>query len=233
MQGLSLLAACLALSAVVSASTSSLRRRRAALEDELKKRTRELADSQRQLEASHQQQEESSRQLGRATLLDPLTALPNRLMFNEGLTKLVNAARRSNGVFGLLLLDLDGFKAINQAFGHDAGDAVLIEVARRLVAAVRGADGVARLGADEFGVLLAGGAEQQIEQVCKRILERFDQPVLFLARAMEVTPSIGVALFPKHGATLEEIYRSADLALGEARSAGGRTFRWHAPGPAP
>jgi len=137
-------------------------------------------------------------------------------------------ARRQNQRFALLLIDLDRFKQINDSLGHDAGDALLIEAAIRLAAAVRKSDCVARLGGDEFGVLVAQNpAATDIENICHRIIDSFVMPVPVHGTQVKSGASIGVAVFADHGATLDSLYKSADLALYEAKRAGGNVWRWY------
>src|SRR5262249_39492442 len=112
--------------------------------------------------------------------------------------------------------------------GHDAGDALLIEASIRLQAAVRKSDCVARLGGDEFGVLVCQNpAAQDIEHICHRIIEGFVMSVPINGVEVKASASIGVAVFPDPGSTLDGLYKSADLALYESKRAGGDTWRWH------
>ena len=200
--------------AVVQARTSYLRKRHRELERQVADRTAELRASQHQLE--------------QIAYSDTLTALPNRRMFTEDFRKLAAQARRQGGGFALLLIDLDGFKGVNDTLGHDAGDALLIEVASRLLAAVRETDRVARLGGDEFAVLLpASQARSDVDMVCQRIVEDTAMPVVINGATIRISASIGVALFPEHGETQGAINKSADLALYDAKRSGRNTWRWY------
>ncbi|MBS0420777.1 MAG: diguanylate cyclase [Proteobacteria bacterium] len=204
--------ACVA--AVVQGRTVYLRRNQRDLERQVVERTAELRESQRQLE--------------QIAYEDTLTALPNRRMFTEEFRELLMLARLQHQRFALLLIDLDRFKQINDSRGHDAGDALLIEAAIRLQAAVRKSDCVARLGGDEFGVLVSQNpAATDIEMICHRIIESFVMPVPTNGGEMKSSASIGVAVYPDHGATLDSLYKSADLALYEAKRAGGNMWRWY------
>jgi diguanylate cyclase (GGDEF)-like protein len=128
------------------------------------------------------------------------------------------------------MVDLDRFKEINDHFGHDAGDAMLQEAARRLVASVRQSDSVSRLGGDEFGIVLAEAKNATaIDLVCQRIVESFVAPVQFGEIGMQTSASVGVAIFPDHGATMSELYKSADVALYAAKRGGRNTWRWFVP----
>jgi diguanylate cyclase (GGDEF)-like protein len=207
------LAALALVAALVQVRTMYLRRHQRDLEQQVIERTAELRESQRQLE--------------QIAYYDTLTALPNRRMFTEEFREVIVLARMQNQRFALLLIDLDRFKQINDSLGHDAGDALLIEAAIRLQAAVRKSDCVARLGGDEFGVLVAQNpAATDIENICHRIIEGFVMPVTVGGTSVKSSASIGVAVYPDHGATLDNLYKSADLALYEAKRAGGNLWRW-------
>lgn len=206
---------CMAIiAALIQARTLYLRRNQRDLERQVIERTAELRESQRQLE--------------QIAYYDTLTALPNRRMFTEEFREMIVLARLQSERFALLLIDLDRFKQINDSRGHDAGDALLIEAAIRLQAAVRKSDCVARLGGDEFGVLVAHNpAATDIENICHRITESFVMPVPVSGASVKSSASIGVAVFPDHGSTLDNLYKSADLALYEAKRAGGNLSRWY------
>ena len=200
--------------ALVQGRTVYLRRNQRDLERQVVERTAELRESQRQLE--------------QIAYEDTLTALPNRRMFTEEFRELIMLARLQNQRFALLLIDLDRFKQINDSRGHDAGDALLIEAAIRLQAAVRKSDCVARLSKDEFSVLVSQNpAAADIEMICHRIIESFVMPVPISDAEVRSSASIGVAVFPDHGATLDSLYKSADVALYEAKRAGGNMWRWY------
>jgi len=200
--------------ALVQGRTVYLRRNQRDLERQVVERTAELRESQRQLE--------------QIAYEDTLTALPNRRMFTEEFRELLMLARLQSQRFALLLIDLDRFKQINDSRGHDAGDALLIEAAIRLQAAVRKSDCVARLGGDEFAVLVAQNpAAADIENICQRIIDSFVMAVPITGAEVKSSASIGVAVFPDHGATLDSLYKSADVALYEAKRAGGNMWRWY------
>jgi diguanylate cyclase (GGDEF)-like protein len=198
--------------ALVQARTVYLRRNQRDLERQVIERTAELRESERQLQ--------------QIAYFDTLTALPNRRRFTEEYRELIALAQLQSECFALLLIDLDRFKQINDSLGHDAGDALLIEAAIRLQAAVRKSDCVARLGGDEFAVLVAQNpAAADIEHICNRIIESFVMPVPVSGQQVKSSASIGVAVFPDNGATLDSHYKSADLALYEAKRAGGNVWR--------
>jgi diguanylate cyclase (GGDEF)-like protein len=198
---------------VVHVRTLYLRRAHSELEREVIARTAELRESQRQLE--------------QIAYCDTLTALPNRRMFMEEFRELLVLAGLQGGRFALLLIDLDRLKQINDTLGHDVGDALLIETGLRLQSAVRKSDVVARLGGDEFAVLITHNpAASDIEGVCKRILDSFAADIAISTARLRATPSIGVAVYPDHGTTHDRLYKSADVALYEAKRAGGNRWCW-------
>jgi diguanylate cyclase (GGDEF)-like protein len=169
---------------------------------------------------------ESNRQLEQLAHCDTLTTLPNRRRFNDNLQYRI--ARDCYDVqFSLLLIDLDLFKCINDSYGHDAGDAVLVEVSCRLRSAVRENDCVARLGGDEFAVLmnLDDGEESSIA-VCNRIIGALTDEIVFGSLRLHVSCSIGVGIFPRDGTTQESLFNSADLALYEAKHGGRGAYKY-------
>jgi diguanylate cyclase (GGDEF)-like protein len=199
---------------VTRVRTAYLRRRQRELEREVAARTAELRETQAQLE--------------KIAYLDTLTALPNRRMFNEHFARLVAAASRGEESFGLVLLDLDGFKIINDTFGHDAGDAILVAVAERLHSAVRASDIVARLGGDEFALLLCGRTTpDDVESVCRRVIAEFVEPVYRESISIATGASLGAAFCPRDGRTQETLYKCADLALYAAKRSGRNAWRWY------
>lgn len=160
---------------------------------------------------------------------DALTSLANRRMFLEHLRRLIILSDRHGSHFALLLIDLDRFKDINDALGHDAGDALLVEISARLRRAVRADDQVARLGGDEFAVLLQNADNaDEIEQVCMRIVSSFAKDVQFNGERIPASASVGVAVFPEDGDREESLYKSADIALYEAKRGGRNTWRYSA-----
>jgi diguanylate cyclase (GGDEF)-like protein/PAS domain S-box-containing protein len=152
---------------------------------------------------------------------DALTGLPNRAMFNEvGEQALERAARHARAT-AVLFLDLDGFKEVNDSLGHDAGDRVLVEVAKRLRVAVRGGDLVARLGGDEFCVLceLVTG-EDEMRELGNRIIGAVSTPLVVHGREVQVGTSIGIALDTGEAGTIGNLVRDADVALYHAKREG-------------
>jgi len=212
-----------AVAALVQGRTAYLRRHERELERQVAARTAELSQCTVELR-------DSQLQLEQFAFFDALTGLPNRRMFTEDFRKLLARARREGGRFGLLLIDLDGFKQINDTLGHDAGDALLIETGVRLRAIAREADCVARLGGDEFVILLAEGhTEAGIDSICRRIVDSFTVAITYNGAHIATSCSIGVAECPNDGETQDSLYKSADLALYDAKRAGRNTWRWYRP----
>jgi diguanylate cyclase (GGDEF)-like protein len=169
----------------------------------------------------------SHRQLEEIAYCDMLTDMPNRRMFVEEFRKHL-ADRTQLEPFALLLIDLDFFKRVNDSFGHDAGDAVLIETASRLKAELRQSDCVARLGGDEFAILLYAGHEAEtIEAVCRRILNNVSLPIRHKNMRLQVGCSIGIARFPFDGDSQESLYKAADTALYQAKQRSRNAFCWY------
>lgn len=155
---------------------------------------------------------------------DSLTGLPNRFLFNESLDRALKA--ETSGA-GLMYLDLDHFKSINDTLGHPIGDKLLNAVALRLEACVRSGDLIARLGGDEFAILVGGENLKAIDQLASRIIEAVALPFLIDGYEIMTGASIGIAYSPDHGSTPEQLLKNADLALYAAKAQGrGRFIRF-------
>jgi diguanylate cyclase (GGDEF)-like protein/PAS domain S-box-containing protein len=163
---------------------------------------------------------------------DALTGLPNRALLFEHCTYLIAMAERAHAGGGaVLFIDLDRFKPINDLYGHEVGDKVLQEVARRLRESTRREDMVSRLGGDEFVVVLPRvDSTYGPVTVAQHILDKVGQPIQVGELTVSVSPSIGISLFPAHSSNLETLIRCADLAMYSAKKAGKNTFRIYTPG---
>jgi len=158
---------------------------------------------------------------------DSLTELPNREMFNGLLRHTIDTARRNARWFALLFIDLDRFKIINDSLGHDAGDMLLLEVAKRLRGALRASDVVARLGGDEFVVLLEGASDRgDVERIAGHLLSVLGQPMQLSGHECHTTASIGIALFPENGEDAAMLTKNADMAMYLAKEDGKNGFRF-------
>lgn len=162
------------------------------------------------------------RELLQLATRDRLTGLPNRALIESLLDSSIERARRHGRRFAVLCLDLSRFKLITDTLGHHAGDLLLQEVASRIVVTVRASDTVGRIGTDDFAVILDEvGEAKEAEIAAQRILAAFEEPVLLMETEHYVRPSIGIALFPDHADSAQELIRSADTALYAAKRAGG------------
>jgi diguanylate cyclase (GGDEF)-like protein/PAS domain S-box-containing protein len=158
-------------------------------------------------------QRRALQQIERMAYHDVLTGLPNRRLLYDRLGQAIARARRYDGSVVVLSIDLDGFKLVNDRYGHAAGDAVLIETASRLRTALRDIDTVARMGGDEFVLMLADAAGVDAEQVCDRIEAALSQPVPFAGHNLVVHPSIGRATLFEDGDTEDALISAADAAM--------------------
>jgi diguanylate cyclase (GGDEF)-like protein/PAS domain S-box-containing protein len=163
-------------------------------------------------------------QLTRQAFHDGLTGMANRALFRDRLDHALARSARSLGVLAVLLVDLDGFKQVNDSLGHDAGDQLLKVVAERFESELRPSDTLARLGGDEFAVLIDGAHESQATSVASRLLSALAEPVWIAGRELSVGASIGVALHPGGTAQSEDLLRHADVAMYAAKEAGRGRF---------
>jgi diguanylate cyclase (GGDEF)-like protein len=162
---------------------------------------------------------------------DPLTGLANRASFLPAFEQAVERARRRGGRLAALFIDLDGFKQVNDAHGHAAGDRFLVEVARRLREGIRASDLVARLGGDEFFAVLEDLLEPGLaEGVARKLLAELVRPVDLGAVQVRASASIGIAIFPDHGDDAATLMRHADAAMYEAKQSGKSTFALYGSG---
>lgn len=158
---------------------------------------------------------------------DALTGLPNRVLLEDRIQQTIARARREEQAFAVACLDLDRFKLVNDALGHDVGDRLLTEVAGRLSSSVRSTDTVSRQGGDEFLLLLTNlQTPLDIAQVTKKILRSLREPYLLDNHALSVTPSIGLSLYPGDGGSAAELIKNADNAMYHAKSSGRNNFQF-------
>ena len=158
---------------------------------------------------------------------DSLTRLPNREMFNGLLHHAIEAAHRYQRRFAVLFIDLDRFKVINDSLGHDAGDMLLVEIAKRLRHALRSSDVVARLGGDEFVVILDEAIDSNdIERIARNLLSVLSEPLQLSGHECHTTASIGIAMYPADGADVQTLTKNADMAMYLAKEDGKNGFRF-------
>ena len=152
---------------------------------------------------------------------DFLTGLPNRVLWQDRITQALALARRQNEMLAVLTVDIDDFKNINYTFGHSEGDRLLVEVASRMKNTMRDVDTVARFGGDEFIVLIPDiDSESQVEVVADRLLASLRRPLALGSGTIETACSLGIALYPAHGTTLEALMVNSDRALYAAKKRG-------------
>jgi len=163
----------------------------------------------------------------RLAYFDPLTDLPNRRMLQDRLEQGLKRSRRQDNGMALLYIDLDRFKHVNDSLGHPAGDRLLKELSRRLLAVLRDDDVVCRLGGDEFAVILHDiHHEEDVVPVVNKLLRTIEQPVVLEEGELFVSASIGVSLYPKDGEDAKTLEKHADMALYHAKEEGKNTFRF-------
>jgi len=158
---------------------------------------------------------------------DPLTGLPNRLLFHDRLKTAIDLALRNEQRCLLLYLDLDGFKTINDTLGHAVGDELLRTVAGRLTSVLRSSDTVARLGGDEFVILAGSTNTDYAAQLAEKILEQLRLPVTVAERTLNISGSLGIAVFPDNGDDSQELMRAADMAMYTAKAAGRNRYHFY------
>ena len=176
------------------------------------------------------QARESQDKLDHLAHHDPLTALPNRLLFQDRLQHAMVRAAREGEQLAVLFIDLDRFKNVNDTLGHHVGDALLKQVAGALAGCLREGDTLARLGGDEFIVLLEGvGGAAGAEQVAGKLMTLFEQPFMVSGYELFVTGSVGISLFPQDARDLHMLVRNADVAMYQAKARGRNGYQFYAP----
>jgi len=159
---------------------------------------------------------------------DTLTGLPNRRLFLEFIRIKLEEAHRNRKKMGLLFLDLDRFKGVNDTLGHEAGDELLKTVAERLKSAVRKVDAVSRIGGDEFSIILAGiESPKDITEIVRKILLAFGEQCVIAGRELHITTSMGISVYPDDSDDINTLFRYADIALYRAKNRGGNTFEFY------
>lgn len=172
----------------------------------------------------------SASQLQRLAHFDRLTGLPNRLVLEQRLASALEQARLNATRVMLVFVDLNGFKAINDAFGHAAGDQVLVTTASRLKNIMRASDTVARIGGDEFVVILEGlpqgkSLEEEARSICQKIFSELSPSINVGKAHRQIGTSLGVAVFPDHASSMDTLLHIADLAMYEAKRSGNNQYR--------
>lgn len=173
-------------------------------------------------------EKESAERLYHLAHYDLLTELPNRMLFYDRLKQATLRARRNNRQVGIMFLDLDGFKQVNDELGHHAGDDLLREVARRLSGALRASDTVARFGGDEFTVSLPDlTADDNLGEVAQKLIDAVARPYYLGNHRIQVTTSVGISRFPLDGEEPDDLIGHADMAMYETKKSGKNSFRFY------
>ncbi len=195
-------------------TTEELEEHRRTLEQRVKERTEELIKTNAELDklATH----------------DVLTGLPNRLMFNQLLNHAIKAAQRYERQLSVFFIDLDRFKIINDTLGHEAGDLLLQEIAVRLRLALRAVDVVARMGGDEFVILIEEVNDvNQLTTVARNVLSTVMKPVEIRGQECRVTASIGISIYPKDGEDEQSLMKNADIAMYFTKEKGKNSYQFY------
>lgn len=199
------------------------------LEQLVQARTQELHETVRNLHREIAERKEDQERIHWLAHYDALTSLPNRMLLAQRGQQALAEAQRFGASVAVLFIDLDHFKHVNDSLGHRVGDALLIQIGKRLRAVVREYDTVARLGGDEFVLLLPGANERGAERVAGKLLDAFARPYQIAHHELSMAPSMGIALYPKDGADFDALIQSADVAMYRAKRDGRNTFRFFTP----
>jgi len=198
---------------------------RDSLEQQVVERTRELANTVKQLQVEIEEREKIAAELDFLANHDALTGLPSLRLCKDRLDQSLAEARRNRQTSAVMFVDLDGFKEINDQHGHDFGDLVLKTTADRIKSEIRETDTVARIGGDEFVIILSSLPETAIaERIAATVIEQVAQPLKIKDIEVTITASIGISLYPEHGTTAETLIRSADKAMYEIKRQGKNSF---------
>jgi diguanylate cyclase (GGDEF)-like protein len=163
-------------------------------------------------------------------LHDSLTALPNRVLFLRTLGEVSRECQASGGMFGVIIMDLDRFKEVNDTLGHHYGDMLLQEIGPRLSQVLRDGDLMARLGGDEFGIVLPDLPDGSVAvRIAERLLEEMEHPISVEGLLLDVSASVGIALYPQHSEDVETLLRRADVAMYAAKDAGSGVYQLYDP----
>lgn len=203
---------------LIAASESVARGQHAVVET---KSTDELGLLARAFNAMSEEVQQEQAKLHRQANFDSLTGLPNRMMALDRVDQEINRAKRSGQRFAMFFIDLDSFKNVNDSLGHAVGDELLVATGTRVQATLRDADTVARLGGDEFLVLVPDiASDLQVEEIAERLIRAISEPHELHGRKVVARCSIGIALFPDNGASVEALMANADNAMYQAKGTG-------------
>lgn len=162
-----------------------------------------------------------NQQIGELAYYDPITRLPNRIMAGDRLSQMLAHAKRHNTLVGVLYIDFDNFKFVNDTYGHEAGDTLIFSVAKRLAGNLRGEDVMARLGGDEFIILIdSPTATEDILEIGKRLVHSTDVPFRVGNDEIHITISLGISVYPENASSAEDLLKAADTAMYQAKQQG-------------
>lgn len=202
-------------------SEKQLREAHNSLEIKVDERTQELFEANELLKTEIEERKKIQERVTHLAYHDHLTGLPNRLLFTDRLSQAIFLARRTEKPLGVIFVDLDAFKMVNDTMGHDQGDELLKEVAKRLAASVRCDDTVCRVGGDEFILMVQNIADpEDIAKIAEKIVGCFEQPYKLKGQDFYVTSSVGVAMYPTDGDDVETLIKNADIAMYKAKESG-------------
>lgn len=197
------------------------------LEQRVEERTRELTTLNKSLSEEMALKEEAQDKLEKLANYDHLTGLPNRVLFSNSLDAELSRASRFGRLLALMFVDLDGFKQVNDRFGHDYGDELLRQVAVRLRDELRTEDSVARLGGDEFTITLSDVENtEQVAVVARKVSHLMSDPFMVLGKEVRIGSSIGIAMFPEDGEDRDSLTSRADEAMYQVKHSGKNGFRF-------
>jgi len=199
------------------------------LEQQVRERTQELSATVADLHREVQDRLQDQERIYWLAHYDPLTGLPNRTLLAERSAEAIQAATTHDTPLAVIFLDLDHFKHVNDSLGHKVGDALLVEIGKRLRSIVRERDTVARLGGDEFVLLLPGANAQGAARVAGKLQEASLRPYQIEHHELMIAPSMGIALHPQDGTEFDTLTQSADVAMYHAKLEGRNTFRFYTP----
>ena len=176
------------------------------------------------------ERKEMQEQIWRQANFDPLTGVPNRLLFHDRLQQDIERAERDQHHIALIYLDIDGFKEVNDSFGHTTGDELLRQVAQRLAGTLRRTDTIARMGGDEFTIIMPQVEEPpMVNNLAERILAGLTEPFSIGGYEGSISASLGIAVYPEDGTSIDTLLKRADSAMYEAKQSGRNTFRFFSP----
>jgi diguanylate cyclase (GGDEF)-like protein/PAS domain S-box-containing protein len=195
------------------------------LEQQVLERTQELSNTVKKLEEQIEERKKVEAELDFLANHDALTGLPSLRLCKDRLDRSLAAARRNTRMTAVMFFDLDGFKKVNDMLGHESGDQILMATAKRIQQEIRETDTVARIGGDEFIIILSDLLKMSaVQTIAANIIKKVSQPVSIDQNEVTVSASIGIALYPEHGTTSDQLIQAADKAMYEVKKSGKNNF---------